>query len=48
MPKKSAVEIFLAMPDSLRNVFRNKEMFYIDVVEDTHAGKTWWVLYFME
>ena len=46
MPKKSAVQIFPAVPDSLRNVRRNKETFYVDVVEDTHDGKTWWGVVF--
>ena len=32
MPKKSAVEIFLSVADSLRGVCRNKETFSVDVV----------------
>ena len=46
MHKKRTVEIFLAMHYSLRNVLRNKETFSVDVVEDTHAGKTRWGIVF--
>ena len=46
IPKKSAVEIFPALADSLRSVLRNKEMFSVDVLEDTYAGKNRWGLVF--
>ena len=46
MPKKSAVEIFTAMADSLRSVLRNKETFPVDVVENTYAGKKRWGIVF--
>ena len=46
MPKKSAVEIFLAMADSLRGVRRNKETFSVDVVENTYSGKKRWGIVF--
>ena len=46
MPKKSAMERFPAMPDSLCSVRRNKESFPVDVVEDTYTGKTRWGIIF--
>ena len=46
MPKKSAVERFPAIPDSLSNVRRNKEFFSLDVMKDTHARKTRWDIVF--
>ena len=46
MPKKSAVERFPAMADSLRSVRRNKETFSVDVVENTHAGNKQWDIVF--
>ena len=38
MPKKSAVEIFPAMPDSLCGFCRNKETFSVDAVGNTYLG----------
>ena len=46
MHKKSAVEKFPAMSDSLRSIRRNKETFSVDVVLDTHARMTRWVIVF--
>ena len=47
MPKKSAVGIFPALADSLRDVRRNKETFSVDVVEDTYYVKGVGAYYFM-
>ena len=47
MPKKSAVDRFPAVDDSLRVVLCNKETFSVDVVENTHAGnKRWGILFY--
>ena len=46
MPKKSAVEIFSAMTDSLRSIRQNKETFSVGVVLDTHAGSRWGIVFF--
>ena len=46
MPKKSAVERFPTMSDSLRSVRRNKETFSVDVVVDTHTRMTRWGIVF--
>ena len=46
IPKKSAVEIFPDIADSLRSVCQNKDNFYVDVVENTHAGNNQWVIVF--
>ena len=39
MPKKSDVVIFPIPTDPTRGVRCNKENFYVDLLEDTHAGK---------
>ena len=46
MPKKSAVERFTAMNDSLQSIRRNKETFSVDVVLDTHAVPRWGIVFF--
>ena len=46
MSKKSAVEIFPSLSDTLRGISRNKETFFVDLLEDTHAGKKRWGLLF--
>ena len=44
MPKKSDVVIFPIPTDPTRGVCCNKETFYVDLLEDTHAGKKRWDL----
>ena len=44
MPKKSDVVIFPIPTDPTRGVRCNKENFYVDLLEDTHAGKKRWDL----
>ena len=46
MPKKSEVERFPAMTDSLRSIRRNKETFSLDLLLDTRAGSRWGIVFF--
>ena len=46
MPKKSAVKIFPGLSYPLRGISRNKETFYVDLLEDTHDGKKRWGIVF--
>ena len=40
IPKKSAVVRFPSLPDPMRSTICNKESFSVDVMEDTHTGKS--------
>ena len=42
MPKKSLVGRFPILTDTMREIFRNKETSYMDVMEDNQAGENHW------
>ena len=46
MPKNLYLQRFPSLPDPMRGIQRNKELFYEDVVEFTRSGRKCWGLIF--
>ena len=46
MPKKSAVVIFPSLSDPMRDIFRSKETFSMDLLENKNTGKKRWGIVF--
>ena len=46
MPKKPAVVMFPSLSDPMRVIHRNRETFFVALLENTHAGKKHWGLVF--